>query len=116
MTRVLLVEDDDDIREAMAYLLTRFGAEVTTAASGREALTLYEEFKPHAVLLDIRLPDISGVKVLEMINLSDHRSKIFFVSGSPEVLGGCTPAELGAEGFLAKPVDIDRLRNIIKAL
>ena len=116
MTRVLLVEDDDDLREAMTYLLARFGVEVASAACGREAVALYEEFLPHVVLLDIRLPDISGLEVLELINLSDHRSHVFFVSGSPEALGSRTPAQLGAAGFLDKPVDIERLRSLIQSL
>jgi len=116
MKRVLLVDDEDAIREALSYILERCGVEVFTAASGREALDKYEEFRPHAVLLDVHLPDISGIEVIRRFNESEHRSKVYFVSGNPEALGGSTVVDLGAQAFLLKPVDVGMLRELIEWL
>ena len=72
MTRILLVEDDDDIREALSRALTAQGVTVAAVARGSDALGRLTEFAPDAVVLDLGLPDLEGSDVLAMIrSLSD---------------------------------------------
>ena len=67
MTRLLLVEDSEDVRETLAYLLAREGYEVKTASTGSAALKAFERESPDIVLLDLMIPEVPGIDVLRAI-------------------------------------------------
>lgn len=110
---VLLVEDDSWLRHIMAELLADDGYEVREAATGTQALALVEEQTPDAILLDLNLPELSGLEVLHEIRTGKQllNLPVIVVSGS---LDGETRHRLShlperADEVFEKPVDVGRL-------
>jgi CheY-like chemotaxis protein len=110
---VLIVEDDADLREMMAQLLSLEGFNATTVSNGREALEyLHEGDRPDVILLDLMMPvmdgwefrrrqqadpDVSGVPVIVLSALDQSRA-----------------ADVRADAFLKKPLDFDRLLTLVR--
>ena len=110
---VLLVEDDNWLRYIMAELLADDGYQVLEAATGSQALALVEEGLPDAVLLDLNLPELSGLDVLHELRTRKHLLSlpVIVMSGS---LDGETRQRLShlaerADDVFEKPVDVGRL-------
>jgi two-component system, chemotaxis family, chemotaxis protein CheY len=106
---VLIVEDDEDLREMMAQLLTLEGYEAATVANGREALDyLHHTRTPNVILLDLMMPVMDGPAFAQALRDRQLGARIPIVvisaDGNPQ-----KAAAVGATGFLAKPFDIDAL-------
>jgi DNA-binding response OmpR family regulator len=100
--RVLIIEDDPDISSFEQTMLTRAGYQTRTAATGRDGLGLVTAFKPDVVLLDIGLPDMSGLDVLTTI-AETADAYILVVSGHSGEDVKLTGLGLGADDFISKP-------------
>lgn len=112
---IMVVDDDADQRELLSATLTAMGYEVGCAENGQVALDLMEERMPDLVLLDLRMPVMSGWAVLEALkNMPRARNvPILIISG----YGYEWEAELvGAAGYISKPIDIDFLRQKVTQL
>ncbi len=115
--RVLVVDDNPDIRETTSMMLTMIGHEVKSAASGHEALEAAAQFEPDAILLDIGLPDLNGYEVTrqlrQMTNVASAR--IIAVSGydTPEARDRALDA--GFDFHVAKPVTLSDLESLLHA-
>lgn len=112
---ILVVDDDADQRELLGETLTAMGYEVAGAENGQVALDLMEDRMPDLVLLDLRMPVMSGWAVLEALkNIPRARNvPILIISG----YGYEWEAELvGAAGYISKPIDIDFLRQKVTRL
>ncbi|MDR2381217.1 MAG: response regulator transcription factor [Bifidobacteriaceae bacterium] len=102
MTDLLLVEDDETQREALAFLLGREGYQVRTAADGAAALAEFEAQIPELVLLDLMIPVVPGTEVCRRIRLTSNVPVIMLTAKSDEadvVVG----LELGADDYVTKP-------------
>lgn len=102
-TRILIAEDDESIREMMDIVLTHAGYEVSTAAHGEAALDLLKRMPFVLVLLDVHMPRMSGLEVLEAMSRMGRTTRVLMVSANT---GGDTVREaigLGCCGYLAKP-------------
>ncbi|HLT31251.1 MAG TPA: response regulator [Myxococcaceae bacterium] len=115
MSHLLVVDDDERHRALMSDVLEQAGYRVSEAANGQEALELLEEELPSAVLLDLRMPVMSGWGLLEALR------KMPRAAGLPVVIisgyGFEWEAELvGAAGYISKPVDIENLLTRIGQL
>ena len=108
--RVLVIEDDDGARSALACLLTDEGYAVRTAATGQEGVALAREFEPHAIVCDYSLPDITGLDVMRRLRAS--RADHFFIMVTAGRFDRAGEHSLRAEAdvFLDKPVDLSALR------
>jgi len=104
---VLVVDDDDDVRRSTGMILAGAGYEIVEAATGQQALDAVRNRHLDAVVLDIKLPDISGFEVCETIKeLSNGDLPVLHLSGVAVATGDRVRAlDLGADGFLLKPVD-----------
>ncbi|MBA3456664.1 MAG: response regulator, partial [Deltaproteobacteria bacterium] len=113
-TRVALIEDNDDSREMMCALLTRAGFECRTAADGLEALTLIDDFAPHAAVVDVGLPGIDGFEVARRVRAKlQHRGvTLIALTGYGQQSDRATAIEAGFDAHLVKPVRIDQLLAI----
>lgn len=112
MSFVLVVDDDESHRTLVCDLLDEMGYRTRAAANGREALDILEERMPLAVLLDLRMPVMSGWAVLEALR------KLPRARGLPILIisayGFEWEAELvGASGYVSKPIDLDRVRETV---
>ena len=115
MSFVLVVDDDESHRTLMCDLLNDMGYCTRGASNGREALDLLEEQMPQAVLLDLRMPVMSGWGFLEALK------KLPRARGLPVIIisayGFEWEAELvGASGYVSKPVDLDRVRETVSRI
>ena len=115
--RVLVVDDNPDIRESTSMMLTMIGHEVKSAASGHEALEAAAQFQPDAILLDIGLPDLSGYEVTRQLRQMAHvaSARIIAVSGydTPEARDRALDA--GFDFHVAKPVTLSDLESLLHA-
>lgn len=115
MPRLLIVDDETDVREFAANFFRKRKIDVVTAATGEEALSLIEAQKPHLTLLDIKMPGIDGIETLRRIKSLDNALRVVMVTGKkPEeedCLATCTA--LGAMGYIHKPLELDELERIV---
>lgn len=121
MNHILIVDDEAEIRESLAEILTEEGYAVTTTATGREALLLVRDAAYDAVLLDIWLPDQDGLEVLGEIRKLDEegRPEVIIISGHGTIETAVRATKLGAFDFLEKPLSLERtlilLKNTVEA-
>jgi DNA-binding response OmpR family regulator len=116
---VLNVEDNEAARYTKSHFLRSAGYEVLEAATGREALHLARERKPQLALIDVKMPDVSGVEVCRNIKSDPATAStmVLLISAAcvrPEdkVIG----LEEGADGYLVQPIEAEELRATVKAL
>lgn len=115
MINLLVVDDDERHRTLMADVLEQAGYRVTEATNGREALEVLEGELPAAVLLDLRMPVMSGWGLLEALRKLPRAQglPVLIISG----YGFEWEAELvGAAGYISKPVDLDSLLTTVNRL
>jgi two-component system nitrogen regulation response regulator NtrX len=107
--RVLIVDDEAGIRQALKQVLEYEDLEVRVAASGGEAITLYSEFRPHLVFLDVKMAGLDGLETLTRLRDLDSKAQIVMISGHGTIATAVEATQRGAFDFLEKPLDTDRL-------
>lgn len=107
--KVLLVDDEEDFVFTLAERLELRGIQAFTATSGDEALQLVEAESPPVVVLDVKMPGISGVEVLKQIKTSYPHIQIILLTGHGSTQDGIRGMRLGAFDYMMKPVEIDEL-------
>jgi two-component system nitrogen regulation response regulator NtrX len=107
--RVLIVDDEAGIRQALKQVLEYEDLEVRVASSGGEAITLYAEFRPHLVFLDVKMAGLDGLETLSRLRAVDSRAQIVMISGHGPIATAVEATQRGAFDFLEKPLDTDRL-------
>jgi DNA-binding NtrC family response regulator len=108
-TTVLVVDDEDGIRQALARFLTRLGYQVQSAANAAEALEKLAAHHPNAMLCDIRMPETSGVELLPKVLAQDPDLAIVMLTAIDEPRTAIECLKLGAYDYLIKPVDLEEL-------
>ncbi|MDQ6800065.1 MAG: sigma-54 dependent transcriptional regulator [Acidobacteriota bacterium] len=106
--RVLIVDDDPTIVAGLSALLEDKW-DVQTASAGRQAIVAFGEFSPDVVLLDVQLPDMSGIELLHQFKMYSEAVAIIMMSGAGTFDRVVESVKLGAETFLQKPFDYDTL-------
>jgi len=111
---VLIVEDDEDLREMMAQLLTLEGYQAAAVANGREALEyLHDSEKPHVILLDLMMPVMDGWEFRRKQQADPSLAPVPVIVLS--ALDQARASNLEADAFLKKPLDFDRLLALVRA-
>src|SRR5882762_5979141 len=108
-TTVLVVDDEDGIRQALTRFLTRLGYTVQAAANATEALAKQAEHHPQAMLCDIRMPETSGVELLPKVLAQDPDLAVLMLTAIDEPRTAIECLKLGAYDYLIKPVDLEEL-------
>jgi two-component system OmpR family response regulator len=114
--RILVVDDESSISDLISTSLRFVGFEVRTAATGSEALTVAEEFKPHAVVLDVMLPDSDGFKVCRQLRSEGLNIGVLFLTakdGMEDKVAGLT---IGGDDYMTKPFSLEELVARLRAL
>lgn len=116
--RILVVEDNDLNRKLFCDLLRAKGFEVEPLADGREAIDKTRLFMPHLVIMDIQLPNVSGIDLIEAIKADEELKAIPILAVTAYAGKGDeeTIRSAGAEGYLAKPVSIGPFMVAVNAL
>lgn len=107
---ILLIDDDPDVLRVLQRFLERSGWTVFQALGGTEGLRAYEAHQPDLVLLDLRMPGISGLDVLEV--LAPRGATVIMLTGNADLDTAVEAMRLGAENFLAKPPDLQHLAAV----
>jgi DNA-binding response OmpR family regulator len=116
MVRTILVVDDEPVlRETLAEALDADGFRVVTAADGREALSRFREHQPDLVVLDLMLPELSGIEVCRIIR-SESGVPIVMLTAKTSELDKVVGLELGADDYVTKPFSLRELSARIRAL
>jgi len=115
MAKLLIVDDEVDVREFAANFFRKRKIEVIAVSSGEEAIGMLEKQKMDLVLLDIKMTGIDGIETLRRIREKDKGTKVIMVTGrKPEDEGSCDKCrELGATDYIHKPLELDELEKIV---
>ncbi len=114
--RILVVEDDPAVARGLAYGLREEGFQIRVAKTGGEALDLVDSWKPELILLDIRLPDISGFDVCKTVRGKGLRMPILILTARDEEVDKVLGLELGADDYVVKPYSLRELISRVRAL
>jgi two-component system response regulator MprA len=114
--RILVVDDDRSVRDALRRALTLGGYEVDAVEDGRQALTRLTTASPDAVVLDIGLPEVDGLEVTRRLREAGDRTPILMLTARDAVSDRIDGLDAGADDYLVKPFDLDELKARIRAL
>lgn len=111
---ILIVDDDESICRTIGLILENEGYRTDSAFSGIEALEKLEKAFYNAALLDIRLPDVEGSKLLKKFNARSPQTITIMVTGYPQLENAIEALNEGADAYFVKPVNPDELINVLK--
>jgi two-component system, OmpR family, response regulator len=116
--RVLVVDDEPSLAELLSSVLRYEGWEVRTAADGLAAVRVAREFRPHAVVLDVMLPDLDGLDVLRRLRQDQPRVCVLFLTARDAVEDRVAGITAGGDDYVTKPFSIEevlaRLRGLLR--
>jgi DNA-binding response OmpR family regulator len=113
--RILIVDDDNNIAELISLYLTKECYDTKIVNDGEEALSAFESYQPHLILLDLMLPGIDGYQVCREIRTKSN-VPIIMLSAKGEVFDKVLGLELGADDYVVKPFDVKELSARVKAV
>ncbi len=111
--KVLIVDDEANIRKNFKRFFEKFSINVDTSGSAAEALKFCDKNIYALIFLDVNLPDINGIELLEMIKEKYSSTKVVMITGDANPEKELKAIEKGASGFLLKPCDLQELRGVI---
>ena len=106
---ILVVDDEDDVRESVREVLRDEGYRVVDTADGTQVLELIRQERPELVLLDIWMPQVDGIGLLKEIKTQEPDLNVVMVSGHGNIHTAVTATKFGAFDFLEKPVSLEGL-------
>jgi two-component system nitrogen regulation response regulator NtrX len=112
--RILVVDDEAGIRQALGQLLEYEGYEVRTAAGGEEGIALYAAFRPHLVFLDVKMARVDGMETLARLRQQDPQATVVMISGHATLQTAVEATQRGAYDILEKPLDTDRVLVVLR--
>jgi two-component system response regulator (stage 0 sporulation protein F) len=115
MAKLLIVDDEIDVREFAANFFRKRKINVSTASGGEEALDFVKNNKPDLVLLDINMNGLDGIETLRRLRLTNEEVNVIMVTGKkPEEEGAFEECkQLGAIDYIHKPLELDELERIV---
>lgn len=116
MNRIMIVDDEKSIRVMLKRVLSDKQFEIDEAADGREALEKIKQGKYSAILLDLRMPEVNGIEVIEKLKEQDIDTPIVMMSAYGTVPEAVEAMKLGALDYLVKPFDLDELKLILERI
>ena len=115
--RIVVVEDEAPIREGMAKILSKINTDykvVGTAVNGEKGLELIRKEQPDLVIMDIRMPHMTGLEMLSQLRHEQNKCKVIVLSAYSDFSYAKQAIELGIENYLLKPINIVELKNALQ--
>lgn len=110
--KILIVDDEENILLVVkAAFVSSY--EVFTASAGEAALEIIKREKPSFVFLDIKMPGMSGIKVLERIKETGANPVVWMLTGDEDMEMALATLQGGASGYITKPFEVDRIRTVV---
>ncbi len=113
MNPILIVDDDRKTRDILKVILEAKGWTSAEACDGQEALDIYRNVNPSVVLLDMRMPKLSGLETLQELRIIDNDLPVIIITAHADVTEAVNAIKLGAYDFIMKPLDFEMLAIII---
>jgi CheY-like chemotaxis protein len=114
--KILIVDDEIYARDYLADLIGKYGFSVRTADNGEDAISIYKEFKPDFVFLDILLPGIDGEEVFRNLKEIYADVNVYFMTGFDDIFTLEKAVEMGGRGFLTKPIFFENIMKLLDDL
>jgi two-component system response regulator AtoC len=111
---ILVVDDEESVRQTLKDILTDHGYRVETARDGREGLEKITMLDPAAVIMDIRMPEIDGIKALELVRVKGQDTPIILITAYGSTQSTIEAMKMGAFDYLLKPLQINELLETVK--
>jgi len=112
--RILIIDDDPNIRRTLSDILKVKGYESSSVGTGVEGLDLMKQFSPNLAVIDLSLPDMSGLEVLNSIKTDNPSTEAIILTGNASLNSAMEAMNRGAFSYLTKPYDMDQLMLHIK--
>ena len=114
--RILVVDDEKNISDLIATSLKFVGFDVKTAENGSQALAIAEEYKPHALVLDVMLPDLDGIEVCRQLRADGQNVGVLFLTARDTVSDKVQGLTIGGDDYMTKPFSLEELIARLRAL
>ena len=118
MAKILVIDDEDQLRDLLQKLLTRDGHEICIAHDGKEGIANFHQFNPDLVITDIIMPNIDGIEVITELHQSNSNLPIIVISGGRRSMAAGFNLDsvemLGVRGILQKPFTYQQLQEVVK--
>jgi len=115
-TRILIVDDESDLRNLLNHVLTQAGYEVMEAPDGEAALNILRKEKFDIAFLDIQMPNVNGIQVLKHIQKNSPSTKAIMLTGYANLKNAMEAKEFGATDFIGKPYKIEDILSTVQRL
>jgi DNA-binding NtrC family response regulator len=112
--RIIIIDDDESIRQVLKTILEEEGYAVDTADTGKEAVLKTNEKVYNLALIDMRLPDIEGIDLILKIKDTTPRMRKIIVTGYPTIQNAMEAVNRQADAFILKPFDVERVLQTIR--
>ncbi len=112
-SRILIVDDEEDICDLLSDFLEDNGYETFKTNTGKEALSILKAARPHLMLLDIRLPEMSGIDILRSVREIDQEVGVIIMTGYDDIGIAQEALKIGASDFVTKPIDFKYLETSV---
>ena len=109
LKRILVVDDEPNINDLISTSLKFSGFEVRSAMNGAQALTVAEEFKPHALVLDVMMPGMNGFEVCEKLRKDGLKVGVLFLTAKDSTDDKVTGLTIGGDDYMVKPFSLEEL-------
>ncbi len=114
--RILIIDDDENIRTVIQTILEDEGYVVEVADTGQGAIQKSEEAFYNLALIDVRLPDMEGIELLTKLRETEPKMRKIIVTGYPTLQNAINAVNKGADGYVMKPFDVEKILTTIKDL
>ncbi len=114
VSSILLVDDEEDIREVLEIALSDNGYTVYTAQDGKEALEIFEKLSPPVILTDIKMPGMDGIELLKIIKRENPETEVIMITGHGDMGLAVESLKNEATDFITKPINVDALEIALK--
>jgi two-component system, OmpR family, alkaline phosphatase synthesis response regulator PhoP len=117
-SKILIVDDEEDILTLLRYNLEKIGYEVCTASDGQQAIAMTYSFRPHLILLDVMMPGMDGIEVCQHLRAHPEFNDVLivFLTARSEAYTHITALESGGDDFVNKPIKPNVLSSRIQAI
>lgn len=115
MAKLLIVDDESDVREFACSFFKKRGIEVFLASGGKQALELISKERPDLVLLDVRMEEMTGVDVLKQLRKLNDQTRVIMVTGVEEEDTFNEANSLGVVSYIHKPLILEELEKVVLA-
>jgi DNA-binding NtrC family response regulator len=113
-TRILIIDDDENIRKVLATILEEEGYDIDTAETAKKAIEKTKKKFYNLALIDIRLPDMEGIELLTKMRETTPRMRKIIITGYPTIQNTMEALNRGADAYILKPFDVEKALNTIK--